>query len=115
MIRTGNELIAELKQAFPWLATDNDEPVSGADVVDSLIELYQSLIPVIWIVRYTHRHGTDLQAFSTQKAAELMAQQMAEDNMDEMGSAYTEPDWTIWGEQTNDAEFIEVSDVLVDP
>ena len=32
-----------LEERFPWLGSGQDEPVSGADVVDELSELYRSL------------------------------------------------------------------------
>ena len=107
---------AELEQAFPWLGTD--EPANGSDVIDKLNQLYEKVRfgppQVIWIVRYTHRHGTDLWAFSTEIAAELAAQEVAEREADEMGSEYTEPDWSIWNEQTGDREFIEIASVALD-
>ncbi len=34
---------AELKNTFPWLGQDDDEEVNGGDVVDSLVDLYESL------------------------------------------------------------------------
>jgi hypothetical protein len=33
-----------LEQRFPWLRSGQDEPVSGAETVDELSDLYQSLI-----------------------------------------------------------------------
>jgi hypothetical protein len=32
-----------LEERFPWLGSGQDEPVSGADVVDELSDLYRSL------------------------------------------------------------------------
>ncbi|MGB7601813.1 MAG: hypothetical protein WBM24_16005 [Candidatus Sulfotelmatobacter sp.] len=32
-----------LEERFPWLGSEQDEPVSGADVVDELSDLYRSL------------------------------------------------------------------------
>jgi hypothetical protein len=36
-------VLAFLEQRFPWLGSKQDEPVSGADVVDELTDLYHSL------------------------------------------------------------------------
>jgi len=33
-----------LEERFPWLGSGQDEPVSGADTVDELADLYKSLI-----------------------------------------------------------------------
>lgn len=33
-----------LEERFPWLGSGEDEPVSGAETVDELAELYKSLI-----------------------------------------------------------------------
>lgn len=33
-----------LEERFPWLGSGQDEPVSGADTVDELSDLYRSLI-----------------------------------------------------------------------
>jgi hypothetical protein len=33
-----------LKERFPWLGSGQDEPVSGADTVDELADLYKLLI-----------------------------------------------------------------------
>ena len=33
-----------LEERFPWLGSRQDEPVSGADAVDELADLYKSLI-----------------------------------------------------------------------
>ena len=33
-----------LEEKFPWLGKENDEPVSGADTVDELVDLHRSLI-----------------------------------------------------------------------
>ena len=33
-----------LGERFPWLGSGQDEPVSGADTVDELADLYKSLI-----------------------------------------------------------------------
>jgi hypothetical protein len=35
---------ALLEKRFPWLGSGQDEPVSGADTVDELADLYKSLI-----------------------------------------------------------------------
>jgi hypothetical protein len=32
-----------LEERFPWLGSGQDEPVSGADTVDELADLYKSL------------------------------------------------------------------------
>ena len=37
-------VLALLVERFPWLGKDNDEPVSGADTVDELVDLHRSLI-----------------------------------------------------------------------
>jgi len=37
-------VLALLEERFPWLGKDNDEPVSGANTVDELADLHQSLI-----------------------------------------------------------------------
>lgn len=36
-------VLAILEQRFPWLGSEHDEPVSGADTVDKLSDLYRSL------------------------------------------------------------------------
>jgi hypothetical protein len=36
-------VLALLEERFPWLGSGQDEPVSGADVVDELSDLYRSL------------------------------------------------------------------------
>jgi hypothetical protein len=33
-----------LEERFPWLGSGQDEPVSGADAIDELADLYKSLI-----------------------------------------------------------------------
>ena len=37
-------VLALLEQRFPWLRSSQDEPVSGAETVDELSDLYRSLI-----------------------------------------------------------------------
>jgi hypothetical protein len=37
-------VLALLEGRFPWLGPGQDEPVSGADAVDELADLYHSLI-----------------------------------------------------------------------
>ena len=37
-------VLALLEERFPWLGSGHDEPVSGADTVDELGDLYHSLI-----------------------------------------------------------------------
>jgi hypothetical protein len=37
-------VLALLEERFPWLGSGQDEPVSGADTVDELADLYKSLI-----------------------------------------------------------------------
>lgn len=37
-------VLALLEGRFPWLDSGQDEPVSGADTIDELAELYKSLI-----------------------------------------------------------------------
>ena len=37
-------VLALLEERFPWLGSRQDEPVGGADTVDELADLYQSLI-----------------------------------------------------------------------
>jgi hypothetical protein len=37
-------VLALLEERFPWLGKENDEHVSGADTVDELADLHQSLI-----------------------------------------------------------------------
>ena len=37
-------VLALLEERLPWLVSKQDEPVSGADTVDELAGLYQSLI-----------------------------------------------------------------------
>jgi len=36
-------VLALLDEHFPWLGSKEDEPVSGADAVDELTDLYRSL------------------------------------------------------------------------
>lgn len=36
-------VLALLEERFPWLGSRQDEPVSGADAVDELTDLYRSL------------------------------------------------------------------------
>jgi cytochrome P450 len=36
--------LALLEDRFPWLGSGQDEPVAGADTVDELADLYESLI-----------------------------------------------------------------------
>lgn len=45
--RRGNfveRILALLEERFPWLGSGQDEPVSGADTVDELADLYRSLL-----------------------------------------------------------------------
>ena len=37
-------VLALLEERFPWLGSEQDEPVGGADTVDELADLYKSLI-----------------------------------------------------------------------
>jgi hypothetical protein len=37
-------VLALLEERFPWLGSGQDEPVSGAETVDELADLYKSLI-----------------------------------------------------------------------
>lgn len=37
-------ILALLEERFPWLGSGQDEPVSGADTVDELADLYHSLL-----------------------------------------------------------------------
>ena len=37
-------VLALLEERFPWLGSEHDEPVSGADTVDELANLHRSLI-----------------------------------------------------------------------
>lgn len=37
-------VLAHLELRFPWLRSSQDEPVSGAETVDELSDLYRSLI-----------------------------------------------------------------------
>ena len=37
-------VLALLEERFPWLGSERAEPVSGADTVDDLSDLYRSLI-----------------------------------------------------------------------
>jgi hypothetical protein len=37
-------VLALLEERFPWLGSGRDEPVSGADTVDELADLYKSLL-----------------------------------------------------------------------
>ena len=37
-------VLALLEERFPWLGSGQDEPVGGADTVDELADLYESLI-----------------------------------------------------------------------
>jgi hypothetical protein len=37
-------VLALLEERFPWLGSGQDEPVSGAETVDELADLYRSLI-----------------------------------------------------------------------
>jgi hypothetical protein len=37
-------VLALLEERFPWLGSGHDEPVSGAETVDELADLYRSLI-----------------------------------------------------------------------
>ena len=38
------KVLVLLKEKFPWLGQENDEPVSGADTVDELADLHRGLI-----------------------------------------------------------------------
>ncbi len=37
-------VLALLEGHFPWLGSIQDEPVSGADTVNEVVDLYQSLL-----------------------------------------------------------------------
>ena len=37
-------VLALLEERFPWLGSNEDEPVSGANAVDELTDLHRSLI-----------------------------------------------------------------------
>lgn len=37
-------VLALLEEHFPWLGCGQDEPVSGADTVNEVVDLYQSLL-----------------------------------------------------------------------
>jgi len=37
-------VLALLEERFPWLGSNEEEPVSGADAVDELTDLHRSLI-----------------------------------------------------------------------
>jgi hypothetical protein len=37
-------VLAHLEEHFPWLGSGQDEPVSGADTVNEIADLYQSLL-----------------------------------------------------------------------
>ena len=37
-------ILALLEERFPWLGSGQEEPVSGADTVDELADLYRSLL-----------------------------------------------------------------------
>ena len=37
-------VLALLEEHFPWLGSGQDEPVSGADTVNEVVDLYQSLL-----------------------------------------------------------------------
>jgi len=37
-------VLALLEEHFPWLGSGEDEPVSGADTVTEVVDLYQSLL-----------------------------------------------------------------------
>ena len=37
-------VLALLEERFPWLGSEQDEPIGGADTVDELADLYKSLI-----------------------------------------------------------------------
>lgn len=39
-------VLALLEQRFPWLRSRQDEPLSGAEIVDELSDLYRSLIEI---------------------------------------------------------------------
>ena len=38
------KVLVLLEEKFPWLDNENEEPISGADTVDELANLHQSLI-----------------------------------------------------------------------
>jgi hypothetical protein len=37
-------VLAILEERFPWLGSDQDEPVSGADTVNEIADLYHTLL-----------------------------------------------------------------------
>jgi len=37
-------VLALLEEHFPWLGSGDDEPVSGADTINEVVDLYQSLL-----------------------------------------------------------------------
>lgn len=37
------QVLALLEERFPWLGSGRDEPVEGAETIDELSDLYQSL------------------------------------------------------------------------
>jgi hypothetical protein len=37
-------VLALLEERFPWLGSEQDEPIGGADTVDDLADLYKSLV-----------------------------------------------------------------------
>lgn len=38
------QVLAFLEERFPWLGSEPDEPVSGAEVIDELCELHERLV-----------------------------------------------------------------------
>jgi hypothetical protein len=38
------KVLVLLEEKFPWLGKENEEPISGADTVDELVDLHRGLI-----------------------------------------------------------------------
>jgi len=52
-------VLALLEERFPWLGSAGDEPVSGAETVDELTDLYKSLMDQREVVRREDRDHRD--------------------------------------------------------
>jgi len=52
-------VLALLEARFPWLGSAGDEPVSGAETVDELTDLYKSLMEQREVVRHEDRDQRD--------------------------------------------------------
>lgn len=52
-----------------------------------------SSAPTVWVTMYDHKHGTDIEVFDTEEAAELFRQQLAAEWWDEEmeGNMPTDP------------------------